>query len=436
MVIGHVSHHSARIWLCGSVQRPTLHVQLEGGGIRYTRTLKLEAQHGFTGILDFNELQPDTRYEVRAGEETGSFRTFPSSACKGPFRFLLNSCNFHGWGPIRSHSRACGRRLELAGECRFALHVGDQLYADQPWPSLTLADYREAYRRAWSQPETRALFAQVPNYMIADDHEVMDGFAWDGSFTWYQRLLMALRGQFRPGSQLYQEIASNGVRAFDEFQSSHGPKNYAPARYFDFCYGEHHFFALDLRFERQLHEGRMVSEAQLEALFDWLLRFQDRPKFIITSTPFVVEKKKSSEKWCGPEFFRQRHQIIDFLAGENMKRVAFLSGDIHASCHAEMDLENRSGERFTLHELCASPLNGTLQRPLNSFHLETRRTTERGTRFRVRLDPQSFLGRPRWGGTSNSALMLVDVEGTRVRYALHRTRKADQAPARSGCFEL
>lgn len=437
MVVGHVTHQSARIWVRGNASRTLVSVRLASPlGLQETREAALRAENGYTGVLDFAGLEPDTAYQLVSGEETGSFRTFPAPGQSSPFQFLLNSCNFHGWGPIRSHSSACRRRVELAKNCRFAIHAGDQIYADQPWPCLTLEDYRQAYERVWSQPDTRALLANCPSYMVADDHEVLDGFSWDGSFTLYQRLVMALRGSFRPSPQLYHEAASHGMQVFDEFQSSHGPRTYEPARYFSFNHGEHQFFALDLRFERQLRQGRMISEAQREALFGWLLEHRERPKFIVTSTPFVVEKKKAAEKWCGPEFFRQRHQIIDFLSAENLQNVVFLSGDIHASCHAEMDIQGRDGGFFTLHELCASPLNGTLQRGLSSFHQVGGRVTEEGTEYRVRLDQDSFLGRPRWGGTSNCALMLVSVDSNRVGYELHRTRVRENHPARAGQFSL
>ena len=403
-------------------------------GQEHLRQAHLQAENGYTAVLDFEGLEPDTLYRLSCEQTTGSFRTFPKKS--SAFQFLLNSCNFHGWGPLRSHQPACRRRTELARDCRFGLHVGDQIYADQPWPSLTLEDFRRAYRRAWEQPDTRELFANCPNYMVADDHEVLDGFSWDGSFTLYQRLVMALRGHFRPAPQLYHQVARHGVRAFDEFQSSHGPRTYEPARYFSFNYGDHHFFALDLRFERQLRQGRMISEAQREAFFGWLIEHREQPKFVITSTPFVVEKVKAGEKWCGPEFYRQRHEVIDFLAAEGLSNVVFLSGDIHASCHAEMDIEDRNGGFFTLHELCASPLNGTLQRGFQSFHSASQRVTDQGTRYRSRLDSTSCLGRPRWGGTSNSALMLVNVNGLEISWELHRTRVRETAPARRGQFSI
>ena len=436
LVIGHVTAESARIWVCGRGLLTILVTSASGREQALQAVVGPDA--GYTAVVDLQGLESDCCHQVKIVEEDchGTFRTFPAAKTTAPFQFLLNSCNFHGWGPFRSHRVSCQRRLELAKDCRFAVHAGDQIYADQPWPSLTLEDYRTAYRRAWDQPDTRSLLSSLPNYMVADDHEVLDGFAWDGSFTLYQRVVMGLRGNFRPSPQLYHEVASNGMRSFDEFQSAHGPRTYAPSRYFSFNYGCHQFFALDLRFERQLRQGRMISEAQREALFAWLLLHRERPKFIITSTPFLVETVGAAEKWCGPEFSRQRHQIIDFLGAEKLANVAFLSGDIHASCHAEMEIQAVDGEFFRLHELCASPLNGTLQRSLRAFHHSAQRTTEEGTRYRVRLDKGSFLGKPAWGGTSNSAFMLVTVDGNQVTYDLHRSRVREAGPARSGGFWL
>ena len=73
----------------------------------------------------------------------------------------------------------CGEAPERPA---FMLHAGDQIYYDFPFPKRTplLAEYRRAYRRAWSEDAVLAqLLAQCPHYMCLDDHEIVDRFAND-----------------------------------------------------------------------------------------------------------------------------------------------------------------------------------------------------------------------------------------------------------------
>lgn len=443
LVVGHVTQDSARVWGRGDAENPVMFVKATGpDGKSMEETVALSAANGFTGVAQLDSLKPSTRYglEVRYGESKaewhGSVKTFPSPGDQQPCTFLLNSCNFHGWGPFRSNREADLRRAEVARGVDLVIHAGDQVYADKAPFSFTLDDFRKAYVRTWGQPGTQQVLAGQANYMLADDHEVVNGYAQDGELTRIQRMDLWLRGHGGPREQQYARLAQNGIRAFDEFQSAHGPKSYGEnSRYYHFAHGQNQFFAMDTRFERHNGEKRMISEAQLDALFQWLTEHRDQPKFIITSSPFVLEKKDSEEKWSSPEFAGQRERIIDFLAEKKMEKVVFLCGDIHASAHASMKIQSRDGGELTVHELCASPINGTLMRSRQQFLGQSQGTTAGGTVYAVKLHEESFLGGTTLD-TSNSAVMKVHLDGSQLNYQIFRTRQGDEGPIRQGGFKI
>jgi hypothetical protein len=81
------------------------------------------------------------------------------------------------------------------------LHIGDQVYADNPGPAtrehieqtrdpsvppgyeiINFAEYCFLYREAWSEPSVRWLLSVIPSAMIFDDHDVHDD--WNTSAAW------------------------------------------------------------------------------------------------------------------------------------------------------------------------------------------------------------------------------------------------------------
>ncbi|CAN0164111.1 unnamed protein product, partial [Discosporangium mesarthrocarpum] len=98
------------------------------------------------------------------------------------------------------------RLAKVVGHADAIIHVGDQIYGDEDvhaktgrsirfmssWAScmnLTasmprsqwddkrnkmLEYYRETYRRTWNQPDVASVLASAANYMVIDDHEVVD----------------------------------------------------------------------------------------------------------------------------------------------------------------------------------------------------------------------------------------------------------------------
>jgi hypothetical protein len=98
------------------------------------------------------------------------------------------------------------RRGGVDGLPDLLLHLGDQVYADEPSPAvaelvrsrrrapdvravLGFDEYAALYRESWGEPSIRWLLSTVPNAMVFDDHEVHDD--WNTSQAW----LEAMRAQ-------------------------------------------------------------------------------------------------------------------------------------------------------------------------------------------------------------------------------------------------
>lgn len=451
LIVGHVTEKSAKVWGRGDSERPVMFLEAESeSGQKQSLTVPLSPEDGYTGVAVLDDLNPSTEYDLRVSygsstqtapesrdlEATGRLETFPNPQDDEPFSFLLNSCNFHGFGWFRNNDQAVARRAEVAEGVDMILHAGDQIYADMAPMSFTLENYRDDYLRVWNDEGTAKVLASQANYMIPDDHEVVNGYAEDGELTLMQRVNLALRGHHKSEREQYEELAANGIKAFREFQRSHGPHTHGKdVNYYNFSHGQHQFFAMDTSFTRNHGEGRLISKAQQAALFDWLTEHREQPKFIMTSTPFVLESKESEGKWHSTEFQAQREEIIDFLAREKLDNVVFLAGDIHASGHARMTI-GEGEEAIVIDELIASPVNATRTRGREKFVGSTQGVTTLGTTYQTQLDEESFLGRESWMANKSSAVMKVNVDGDQIEYEIHRTRETDPAPARQGRFQL
>lgn len=453
LIVGHLTHHSAKIWGRGDADHPYMFVKAEGeDGSSHSSMLPLTPKDGYSGVVVLDDLQADSDYRLdvsygkspetpkreRVYHRKGELETFPAPGEDKPFSLLLNSCNFHGWGPYHDNDKANRKRAEVAKGVDMVIHAGDQVYADKAPISFSLGEFRTAYEKAWSDEGVPEVLGSQANYMLGDDHEVVNGFSEEGKLTRFQRFLLWARGHGGPAREQYAEMAKNGRKAFSEFQRSHGPHTFGEdLHYYTFAHGNHQFFAMDTGLNRNPGKGEMISSAQKEALFGWLKEKREQPKFIVTSTPFIMEYKNPEDKWTSPKWNAQRDEIIDFLGKEKLDNVVFLAGDVHASGHARMTIESEDGPDITIDELTASPVNASLMRGRDKFVGNRTGQTSSGTDYRVSLDEESFLGKEGWGfNIANSNVMKIEVDGNDIRYQIHRTRKDDKEPIRSGQFNI
>ena len=273
----------------------------------------------------------------------------------------------------------------------FAIHAGDQIYFDVPYPRRkpTVGEYRRSYRQTWSEDEgARSFLSRCPQYMILDDHEIVDSFATDflppwlaggepdgvRSRVWDQLRHLVGRGRDHRDPKYYLERAARVYRDYVHARHpSRKPSNRDGPFDYAFDYGVCGFFVLDTRTERKRHQGLMIGEEQLQRLKRWLREEPHQLKFVVSSVAFLAElrsrraspvrgngqqvpSEEIPDKWSDEPYRRQRDEIVEALYEHGNGRVVFLVGDMHCSYQATMRV-GEPGRRVTLHELASSPIH-------------------------------------------------------------------------------
>jgi hypothetical protein len=177
----------------------------------------------------------------------------------------------------------------------------------------------------------------------------------------------------------------------------------------------------------------MIGAEQLQRLKDWLSTNRDRPRFVVSSVPFLAEQTSEDPeaRWSSSAFRAQRDALLDFVAREGLKGVVFLSGDSHNSFHMETDLGTTR-----VHELGASPINGWVLRGPEIYQSKRTDRTAAGTGYTTELDSQHFLGAKSYGSRDTSACMRIRTDGDEVEFSIHRTHRDDEGAHSTGRFSL
>ena len=280
-----------------------------------------------------------------------SFTTFPTGErAANQLSFLLGSCRYPGLLWKRKHSdRIFGPMLKNAQDgagARFALMVGDQIYADMLNRAIpigladTYDEFQERYDSAFGSRNMRRLLRQLPTYMILDDHEIEDNWAQDRIRDRKKRMLFNV-----------------AIGAYCSYQWTHSPRNFGMRLYYSFECAGYPFFVLDGRTQRFkedranfLKDNNLLGRpsapgedpSQLEELCRWLRTQQrdhgDVPKFIVSASVFVPnnvrttrgdDEKNDDDGWAA--FPTTRRELLDCIVSAEIQNVVFLSGDIHCS---------------------------------------------------------------------------------------------------------
>lgn len=289
------------------------------------------------------------------------FRTFPPSGqISDSLSFIVGSCRYPGllW-KVKHADRIfrpiANQFLEPGTDAapRFALMVGDQIYADMFNRLIpigladTFEEFQDRYHNAFGSTNMRRLLKNVPTYMILDDHEIEDNWTQD---------------RFDNGSRRF--LFNLAINAYMSYQWVHSPRTFGNRLYYHFQCGGYPFFVLDTRTQRylddiddNLEDNHMLGRPslgsapnQLDRLLNWLADVQGKqgnvPKFIVTSSVFVpnpmnaragssIKRKEDSDSW--PGFPNTRRAILRHIVDKEIQNVIFLAGDIHCSNLAEMN---------------------------------------------------------------------------------------------------
>lgn len=388
VAVGAVGERRARLWLRTGRQGPfVLELRPRGGPPLSARVSDLRA-HGADGTMAFtlpddvalSPLSPATEYGFRVTVERtgdlvgeGRFETAPPDGAWAPFAFAFMSCHqpFRADGSVRPESARMLAALDDALEARgvkYALLVGDQIYADEPaygrllseedrrpLVGMSLEDVRARfqgrYRRFWALPEVRRLQARRPTWCIWDDHEIVNDWG-------------ARRAHTRPE---WWRVFEGARRAFVDYQASRAaPFGPTPPASFhqSFVWGQSATFVMDLISERVFvgREARVYGDEQLAALKAFLREQRDRPAvFVVLTVPpvylpdwFVAAGERVplmgatfAARWNAARNRRALDRLLDAL-GEHLRaapgqRLVLLSGDVHQA--AALALTWPTGER-------------------------------------------------------------------------------------------
>lgn len=384
-----------------------------------------------THTFDLASLQPDTVYfyALMSDDQTLERRTelgydkpqwFRTMAAAMPaFSFGFYSCHdpFHANGSFGAWPLFL-ERLERSN-ARFVIGGGDQVYVDcqnKKWfPDIwewlkdnkdelvksnrnaddsineeaiftyLLDVYRWYYRVYWQFPHLQEVYARFPQYMIWDDHEIMDGW---GSRTKKERLDHIARFFQKDDpvmdSMLVEQMWRAACQAYFEFAHSHNPqtpvnlKNSKNCQWdYSFSQGGIPFYVLDMRghhdIERNSH--RLLGKTQFKRFTKWLevaAETTAKTLFVVLPVPIVHWKSVvvnagtiigSAKDDCQDEWEHhtnrdERNALLDAVFAaleERAQTLVFLSGDVHAA--AVFRLSNKKFRRAKIFQVTSSAIS-------------------------------------------------------------------------------
>lgn len=351
-------------------------------------------------VYEFSGLVENKTHRIPFYTSHGTlYAEFTTDSSKNKLKFLLGSCNLHSLGIINDPQGVYTTLGEInkREKLDFMMHTGDQIYADIPNPKFDSAfrHYSDCYFDAWSDCESaNKLLRSVSNYMILDDHEIINNYA------------------NRDDKDKY----SHGKDAYEIFQHSHNPNSYPGKYYYNFSRGGYDFFVMDCRLDRDTADGLMVSREQEDHLYQWLRATKSKFKFIVSSIPMLADVKQSEhDKWCSSKFVTQRNRILRFIVDKKIQNVVILSGDVHCSLVSKAEYYNPHNTSIPagyIHEIVSSPMNQVekgRKDQFNTFH------TISYANSLISVDTHSFY-------CDHSNVCLLSVSDNELTYKYYRTK--------------
>lgn len=260
-------------------------------------------------------LRPGRSYEYTFVRENGAARSaigrFKTAFAEDDARPLLlgaTACTYYGYQPFLTLSALAEEPIDAF------LQMGDMSYNDG---SLTLDDYRAAWRSTLSDIGYRTLLPSVGSYFTWDDHETTNDFNPEA-------MAQASPARLAAARQAYFETLPLGRTPNEGLWQS-------------FRWGKTaEIFVLDCRSER-LPSTRTgpnpihVSRAQMDWLKQGLSDSSAHYKVVMNSVPFVLFEQPplwapESDRWQG--YAAQREEILDFIDREGIN-AWFITGGFH-----------------------------------------------------------------------------------------------------------
>lgn len=317
-VVGAVTPNSARVFIRtnqAAQAQIAYGLRADGSDAKLSAGSATEADADFTMQLELNGLAPDTTYYLnvlvdgteQANAPLAKFKTFPPDGTAEAFTWVMLTDFSQKASPAFAHAARENPAFVIIG--------GD---FDHSNPN-TLDAKRQMFRDLYDPKGVRGDFVTkiLRQFAVAhmwDDHDL----GVNNADRTYANKALAL--------QVLQEyFPVYPVTAFGDWQR--------------FTYGNADFFMLDERSQRDpdlmpdgpgksmLDGEHLGDKGQLAWLKDGLKSSKAQWKFILSPVPFNRNLPKR-DSWSA--FLGERTQLVDFIHGENIRNVIFISGDIHA----------------------------------------------------------------------------------------------------------
>lgn len=367
-----------------------------------------------TGVFDFSGLKAGITYYYACFSETNNspwefsgksyrFRTQYSVPHKLTFGFYSCNMPYPNGGGVQNVSQ--WERMETVLDeldADFAIGGGDQVYSDgnkhiSIWRYLKKVKreiialsrnerievmkswYRDIYRGYWGHKQAEAFFARFPQYMIWDDHEIMDGW---GSYT-DSELARQLNVWWEWDDAKVNKKLANDMRTaaefvYNEYQHSHNPDT--PKGQYDYHYAVAgcSFYVADLRGQRDYNRkttNKVLGSAQLKRIRSWLESDEVKQAsaiFLVVPVPVVHHRNfivnymdigffgiadDVRDQWEHKSNWVERDKLLAAvfkLSHEQGKTVSILSGDVHVG--AAFSLSNSKYPDAKVFQLTSSAI--------------------------------------------------------------------------------
>lgn len=345
-VVGSVTKNSAKIWIGyrGKGKNAVILGDTSTKKLYYPTDYSYLASDGVVALtFDFTGLQPDHVYNVLVSIEgwksqaRTSFRTQADTAVKD-FVFSLGSCalmNTDWTRPIFP-----GGKNNIFNSIRkqhsdFMLWLGDNLYYLYPKEYNTVQGMFERNMKVRTSFKKFKFFMMaMPHYAIWDDHDFGPN---DSDGRWHMK--------------------DSSLMVFKSFWPNTYPDQpQLNGNYFSFRYYDAEFFMTDDRYFRDPpgdSAAHFLGENQMVWLKNKLLMSDATFKFIAVGTQ-VLNDNKFGETY--KQYPKERSELFEFIAKNNIKGVIFLTGDKHYSEICKKDVMGYPMYDFTSSPLTSPPL--------------------------------------------------------------------------------
>ena len=269
-------------------------------------------------------------------------------------------------------------------------------FMEQEFKEYIVQIIRKYYLIYWNDEDLLHVFGRVPQYMVWDDHEIMDGW---GSLTpeekvevfqYQSKLLDKVKNRGKQKEYVIQdsELILQIVEAtwhataqvYNEFQNCHNPsKKFNPLKDkpdwfewdFSFCRGpQYQFYALDMRGNHDCtaESYLLCGEKQHERMEKWLNNLPDETEiaFIISPVPvihwdsivdwsvYVVSTLKDDlmDAWSHHTNHDERARLLDNLlrfSHEKKTTICMFGGDVHCMSAYVLTDEKRFPDAKIVH---------------------------------------------------------------------------------------